>query len=120
MAHSNSGREGFVLLTVPYHSSSPREVRAGPQGKNREAGAMERGPYLITGLLSTAYSACFLIEPRATSPRVAPPTVDWVLQHQSLSKGFPPTGLPTVRSHGGIFSIEVPSSEMTLAYVRLT
>lgn len=50
---------------------------------------------------------------------VSPPTVDWALPHQSLIKKIH-IGLPTGLSYKGIFSIETPSSQMTLTYVKLT
>jgi hypothetical protein len=68
-------RKGFIQLTLPNCCSSPKEVRTGTQA-GQEAGAdaeaME-GCYL-TGLLPLAYSVCFLIEPKTTSPEMAPPT----------------------------------------------
>ena len=39
-----------------------------------------------TGLLLVAFSAYFLIEPRAISPGVIQPTMDWVTPHQSINK----------------------------------
>ena len=41
---------------------------------------------LLTDLLLMACTACFLKEPRTTSPGMAPPKVGWALPHQSLSK----------------------------------
>jgi hypothetical protein len=32
---------------------------------------------LLTGVFLMACSACFLIEPRTTSPGMAPPTMSW-------------------------------------------
>ena len=53
-----------------------------------EVGAVERprvwGGVLISGLLSLAYSACFLIEPKTTSPGMAPPTLGWALSIDKL------------------------------------
>jgi hypothetical protein len=39
---------------------------------------------LLTGLHLMACSVCFLIEPRTTSPQMAPSTRGWALPHQSL------------------------------------
>jgi hypothetical protein len=44
---------------------------------------------LLTGLLLTVCSACFLIKPRTTSPGMAPPTIGWALPHQSPIKKIP-------------------------------
>jgi hypothetical protein len=41
---------------------------------------------LLTALLPMACSACFLIEPRTTGPRMVPPTMGWALPYQSLLK----------------------------------
>lgn len=46
---------------------------------------------------------------------MAPPTLGWALPHQSLI-----TGLPAGQCEGSIFSTEVPSSQMTIACVKLT
>lgn len=48
---------------------------------------------------------------------MAPPTVIQVLPRQSSNT---PTDLLTGQSNGGIFSDEVPSSQMTLACVEVT
>jgi hypothetical protein len=58
---------------------------------------------LLTGLLPLACSACSLIEPKTTSPGMAPPT-------RGLTAG----------SHGGISSRKAPFSEKTPAFVKLT
>lgn len=63
-----------------------------------------------------AYSACFLLETR-TSPSVSLPTISWALYHQQVTKKI--RGLYTELSYGGIFSIEVLSFQMTLAYAKL-
>jgi len=61
-------------------------------------------------------SACFLIEPRTSSPGLAPPTMGCALPHQSLIKSLPHR-LPTAGYYGGIFPIEVPSSQMTFVVI---
>lgn len=50
---------------------------------------------------------------------MAPPIMSWIphINHQ-LTKG--PTALPTGPPYGGIFLTEVPPSQMTLAYDKLT
>jgi hypothetical protein len=70
---------------------------------------------MIAALLLMVCLGSFLIEPRTTSPEMAPATMGWVLPHQFLRKwllGF--------SSYGGIFSTEAPSSQMALACVKLT
>jgi len=44
---------------------------------------------LLTGLLPLPCSACFLIEPRTTSPGTAPSTTSWVLPPWSLVEKMP-------------------------------
>jgi hypothetical protein len=44
---------------------------------------------LLTGLFMVAFSACFLIEPRATSSGMATPTLGWNFPHQSLINKMP-------------------------------
>lgn len=46
---------------------------------------------------------------------MAPPTVDWVLPHQSVTKSDMPRGQP----NGAISSAEAPSSQVTLVCVKL-
>ena len=61
-----------------------------------------------------AFSACFLIEPRSTSPGMAPPTKDWALPvHHCLRKCL------TAGSSGDIFSTEAPFSVITLVYCQV-
>lgn len=44
----------------------------------------------------------------------------WILPHQTSIKKKYPTGLPSTCSYGGIFfSIDVPSLQMTLVFIRL-
>lgn len=68
---------------------------------------------LFTGLLPMAGSVGFLMQIRTTLPELAPPTVDWTLWHQPLIKKMPHR-LNHRQSNGGIFSIEVLSSQVTL------
>jgi hypothetical protein len=44
------------------------------------------GGVLLIGLPSMACSTCFLTDPRATGPKVAPSTVGWALPYQLLIK----------------------------------
>jgi hypothetical protein len=76
-------RKRFIQLTLPHCCSSPKDVRTElKQGRNLEAGAdaeaMEK-EVLNTGLFSLACSACFHVEPRTTSPGMAPPTMGWAI-----------------------------------------
>jgi hypothetical protein len=68
--------KGTGLLHFVAHRLSQREVRAGAQARNLEAGTKaeltEDAGY---SLASQAYSACFLIQPKTTCPRVALPKV---------------------------------------------
>jgi hypothetical protein len=90
------------------------------QGRDLGAGAdAAHGGDAAYWLAPMACSACFLMDPRTTCSVMAPPTMGWALPHLSLRRKCP-TGLPTTWSCGGIFSIEIPSSLMTWAYVELT
>jgi hypothetical protein len=64
-----------------------------------------------------ASSICFLIEPKATRPEMLSSITDRVLLHQSsiLNKEK-----ALLAAYGGIFSIRVLSSQMTLACDKLT
>jgi len=71
----------FIQLTLPHCCSSPKEVRSGTQA-GQEAGAdaeaME-GCYYWFASPEMLFSACFLIEPKTTSPGMIPPTMGWAL-----------------------------------------
>ena len=56
--------------------------KAGPDGEDMEECS-------LTGLILMACSACFPVEGRTTSPRMAPPTKVWALPHESLIKNMP-------------------------------
>jgi hypothetical protein len=62
MTKSKLGRKGFILLTVPHHSLSSKEVRAGTQageepGGGADAEVMEGAAYWLAppGLLSLLF-----------------------------------------------------------------
>jgi len=80
------------VYSFPHCCSSPKEVRAGTHS-GQELGSRSwcrgHGGMLLTGLLPLACSAYFLIEPRTTSPGMAPPTMGWTLPHWSLIKKMP-------------------------------
>lgn len=85
-------RKGFLCLTLPYHSSSWREVRAGVQTRQElESRSWCRGHewVLLTDLLFIACSAYFLMEPRTTTLRMVPLTITWALPSQSLVRKMP-------------------------------
>lgn len=48
MTESNLQKEGFIYLTIPYHSSLPREDRAGTEGRT---GGRDLGGMPLHGLL---------------------------------------------------------------------
>ena len=75
-----------ILLFSPEGSQDRKSYRAGTWGRSWYRG---RGGVLFTDLLIMACSACFLTEPRTTSPGMAPPAMGWTLPHQSLIKKMP-------------------------------
>jgi hypothetical protein len=82
---SKLGRKGFIQLTRPTLLFITKErqdwnsSRSGSRNWCRGHGGM-----LLTGLLPLACSICFLIELKTTSPRMAPPTIGWVLSPWTL------------------------------------
>jgi hypothetical protein len=70
-----------VHITDHHHRDSGQELKQGriPRAGAGDAEAME-------GCCLLACSACFLIEPRTTSPGMAPPTMGSALPHRSLLK----------------------------------
>ena len=63
------GRKGFIQLTLPHYCSLPGEVRTGTQA-GQEAGADAEAMEDVTHWLAS--SGCSLIEPKTTSPGMAP------------------------------------------------
>ena len=119
MTKKQVGEERVYLAYTNSCNSSLKEVRTGTQ-TGQESADGSHGGVLLIGFLSMACSACFLTEPRTTSPGMAPQTIGWALPTQSLIKKMINTGLSTTRPYGDIFLIEVPSSQINLAYVKLT
>jgi hypothetical protein len=68
-------KKGFIQLILTHCCSAPKEVRTGTQA-GQEAGADAEA---MEGCYLLACSACFFIEPRTTSPGMAPPTMGWAL-----------------------------------------
>ena len=81
--HHDQSKLGEERVHLAYTSTSKsgqelkysRNLEAGADAENMGVGDGN----LITGLLITASSACFTIEPRTTSPGMMPPTEDWAL-----------------------------------------
>jgi hypothetical protein len=63
------GRKGFILFTLPYCCSSPKEDRTGTQA-GQKAGADAEAMEGCSFLACSAYS---LIELKTTSPEMVPP-----------------------------------------------
>lgn len=104
MTKGDLGRKGLIWLACPDYCLSLREVSAGTQtGAERDSG----GELLtdLLDLLSVASQLAFLYT-RTTCPGLLPPRASQALLH--------PTDLST------FFSIESPSSLVTLACVKLT
>jgi hypothetical protein len=70
------------------------------------------GGALLTGLF---LMACFLTELKTTSLGMAAPTMSWVLLHRWIIKKCPTAG-----SYTDNFSVQVPSSQLSLVCVSLT
>lgn len=63
-------------------------------------------------------SACFLIQPRATTQAWHHP--HWNRPSHIISHENTPTDLPTVQSAGRNPSVEISHPQMNLAYIKLT
>jgi hypothetical protein len=76
-------KKRFLWLTLPHHRSSSRETRTGTQIGQEPGGGADAETHrgvLLTDLLLMVCSACFLIEPRTTSPGMDP-TMGWTLPY---------------------------------------
>ena len=67
-------------ITIHHQKKFGQELK---HGRNLEAGANAE---TTDALLFLTCSACFLMERRATSPRMTPAIIHCSLQHQSLAK----------------------------------
>jgi len=72
------------------------------------------------GLVPPGLFSLFSYRTQNFSREMAPPAVGWALLPISNYLGKCPADLPRARSYGGTSSIEVASSQMTLACVKLT
>jgi hypothetical protein len=110
MTKINLEGKGFFQLTLPQNRSSwKKSEQELKMNRNLQAGADVEAMILLIGC-----SACFLLKPRTTSPDVASPT--WVgpsTSNHQVRK------CPTARSYAGIFSVEIPSFQITLACIKL-
>jgi hypothetical protein len=89
---SKLGRKGFIQLTLPHCSSSRKEVRTETytgQELGSRSWCRSHGGVVLTGLLPLPCSAYFLLEPRTTSPEMAPPTMGWALSAWSVIEKMP-------------------------------
>ena len=116
MGKSNLGRQGFISLTVSYDSSSSKAVRAGTWKQELMQRPWREAAYWLAfhGLLSLLSNRTQGHQLRGSTTRKAQ-----ALPQQTLIKKM------TYRFAyslilGGIFLVEVPSSQMTLACVKLT
>jgi hypothetical protein len=76
----------YLHITVPHQSNQERDSNMAENW--RQDWYRQHGRVLLTSLLITVSSACFLKEPRKEG-RKAPPTISWSLFHQSLIKNLP-------------------------------
>jgi hypothetical protein len=98
-----------TLLFITKGSQDWNSSRSGSRSCCRGHGGV-----LLTGLLPLACSACFLIEPKITSPDMAPPTMG----PPALITNWKKKCL-TAGSHGGISLPEAPFSVITPVCVKL-
>jgi hypothetical protein len=113
------GKGLFPTLITKFIASG---VKTGTQGDKKYS--RSHGERTQTGSLFTACSSCFLIQLRTTFPGVASPAMicppPHTHTHQSLINKIAPIDVSTGQPDGGIFSAEVPSSQITLVCVKLT
>ena len=121
MTKRKLGRKGFIWLIRPYRYSLLKEIWTGTQtGQDPEGRSWSRdhGEVLLTSLFTMTCSAHFLIEPRTTSPMMAPSTMGWAFSYQSLIKNMP-YRLPYIQILWRHFLIEAPSSLMDSSLCQL-
>lgn len=107
MTKSRWGRNGFI----PSYSSQSTLIPEGSQTRNSRQKCRDR-----KWRRGHAYWLVQLALLQHSGLGAAPPTVIWVLPHQSSIQKMP---LPTDQSGKSIFSVELHLSKMILACVRL-
>jgi len=116
---SNLGRKGSIWLTLPYHCSSMKEIRTGTQTGQESGGRSwyrSHGGVLLTCLLLWFIQPA-LLQNQHQQSRCCPTHSGLGPPHGSL---LGKKALLTAPVYGGIFSTDIPSSQMNLAYVKLT
>jgi hypothetical protein len=110
MEHSDQkqvGGKGFISLSLPHKPE--QEFIAGTWKQELTAKPWRNS----TGLFLMTCSVCFLIE-----PRLSPPTLGKALRRQPLIKKLHYLACLQLDPMDAFFSVEVPSSRMTLVYVK--
>lgn len=100
----------FQITIHGRNSSKPKTLWHFP-----DTDAVEGAVYWLAGL---SFLSWFSIDPWNISPEMTPSIMVWALLHQTLRKC--PTGLSIAQPYGNSFLTEVPSTQMTSAYVTLT
>lgn len=72
-----------ILLLIINEARTGTHTEQEPGDRSWSRG---HGGLLLPGLLFMPCSACFLTEPRTTSPGMVSPTVGWALSHKLLIK----------------------------------
>lgn len=117
MIENNLGMKGFISTYSLFH------ITVHHQGMSKQQLIQNHEGVPLTGLLLLAFSVSFLIQPRITCPGLVLTTVIRVFPHRSLMKKMPHTnwvGLLTDQSDVDMFSIVIPSYQVTLVCIKLS
>ena len=114
-AEINTNQKQFGEEKVSLSSHIPITVCCAEKSRQELKQTMEE--HCFTSLLPLACLAGFLTHPRPTYLGMMPPTVGWVLSHQSLIKKMPHR-LATGQPSGGNSLVEDHTSPVTLVYVN--
>jgi hypothetical protein len=82
MTKKQVGEDGVYSAytsTLLFITKGSQDWNSSRSGSRRQELIQRPWRVLLTGLLPLACSICFLIEPRTTSPGMAPPTRGWAL-----------------------------------------
>lgn len=102
------------LLLSTIEGSMVRNLEAEIESELMEGGV------LLNGLPSMAYYVCLLLTARTTSPWISLPAAKWPT-HANHHQPRKYTIVLSTRKFGAcIFSVEVPSHQMALDYIKLT
>lgn len=117
MTKSTLADKGLIWFIGPGHSPLWKEIRAGIQDRKTENEAKATEKYFLLALIRSCFAQfAFINNPEPSAHSEWGPFISII----NKKKNVPQTCLQMSLFSGGIFSVEIPSSQMIQAYVKST